>query len=162
MVYRTPDDKFVATVKAKVQEISTAADNLSADDEERMAKIVFAVMGLLIPFFAHDHNNDNAHVISKEVWLAAQTFAEETLQFAKTPTIAISEFDQQWKTYEEVLKKTLQAFAMQMVTLMRHAAQVRRPFFGRTVGIVRMWQALCESSKLSGEEKASARKNLAK
>ncbi|KAJ2919520.1 hypothetical protein MD484_g912, partial [Candolleomyces efflorescens] len=138
-----PDDKLVTAVKEKVQAIKTAADALAPEDCEKMGKVVFAVMAIYIPFLAHAKNAEDAHIVSKEVWDAAKTFADQTEAFAqKSSSIAADVFDGQWKEYETVLKKKIGAFAMQMVTLMRLASQARRPFFGRTVGIVRMWQAI--------------------
>jgi hypothetical protein len=126
-----------------------------------MGKIVYALMAIYIPFLAHDNNGEDAHIVSKEVWDAAKTFAERTEKFAqKSSIVTVDQFDDQWKEYETILKQQIGAFAMQMVTLMRLASQARRPFFGRTVGIVRMWQAICESVTLAKEEQLSSRKKL--
>ncbi|KAJ2936173.1 hypothetical protein H1R20_g921, partial [Candolleomyces eurysporus] len=156
-------EKLVTAVKSKVQVIHDAASLLAPDDHERMGKIVYAIMGIFIPFLAHDDDGENAHIVSKEVWAAAKVFAEETEKFAqKSSTMSSDIFEQKWNTYYEILKGDVGEFAMQMLTLMRQAAQVRRPFFGRTVGIVRMWQALSGSSKLRGEKQRSVRMKVQK
>ncbi|KAJ2920918.1 hypothetical protein H1R20_g16174, partial [Candolleomyces eurysporus] len=150
-------EKLVTAVKEKVQEILAATSGLTLNDYERMGKIVHAVMAIFIPFLAHEQDLENAHIVSKEVWEAAKTFAEETKEFAQDSSIESKDFDKQWATYEKILLGEVGAFAMQMVSLMRQAALVRRPFFGRTVGIVRMWQALSDSTKLRDEKLRSAR-----
>ncbi|RXW22403.1 hypothetical protein EST38_g3465 [Candolleomyces aberdarensis] len=154
-------EKLVTDVKNKVQAIQTAASSIAPDEHERMGKVVHAVMAIYIPFLARDNDLENAHIISKKVWDAAKAFAEETEQFAqKAPSMTIETFNEKWETYKKILLGEVGVFAMQIISLMRHAAQVRRPFFGRTVGIVRMWQALTESDKFAKEERASARKTL--
>lgn len=125
-----------------------------------MGRAVSAVMALYIPFLAHENKPDNAHFVSKELWSAAKTFAQATVEFLSGGTVSIEDFDLRWKEFKNVLMKEADAFTLQMMTLMRHAAKVRRPFFGRTVGVIRMWQALAQCSKLREEKTISRRRDI--
>ncbi|KAF5336142.1 hypothetical protein D9611_006193 [Ephemerocybe angulata] len=157
---RGPNDKFVSTVRDHVQTAQTDAQNFEADDFDRMGKVVFAIMAIYIPFLAHDDDKDNAHVISTKLWKAVQVFAEFLVEFVKNKAVTIDTFNEKWAVYEKVLLDEVDAFALQMVTLMRLASKVRRPFFGRTVGVIKMWQALTSSKELQAEKAATRRATL--
>jgi len=128
-----------------------------------MGRVVFGLLGIYIPFLAYDENNDDAHILSEEVWIAVKKFCDETLEFAtKGSTVSLDDYLKQYNAYEAVLRKELNEFAMQLISLMRLAARIRRPFFGRTVGIIKMWEILTSCEGVKKATGANARRGLIK
>jgi hypothetical protein len=63
-----------------------------------------------------------------------------------------------------LLSKTLDLgdWIPQILSLMRLSAQVRRPFYGRSVALVKMWYTMNMNAAMKDENGLSARKALAK
>ena len=111
-----------------------------------MGRIISALMAIYIPFIGHEPNAPAAHINSRNVWLAAQTFASETEQYSSSNSnLTLDQFEEKWITYRHVLMMQLGSeYIIQIDTLMKLAARVRWQYIGRTLSVVRMWQVLAE------------------
>jgi len=128
-----------------------------------MGRVVWGLLGIYIPFVAFDHNNDDTHILSEEVWIAVKTFSSQTLDFTTIARgVSLEVYLTQFEAYETVLLKVLEEFTIEMVTLMRLASGIRKPFFGRTVAIIMMWEVLTTCDRVKKETGARARRDLIK
>ncbi|KAJ2919576.1 hypothetical protein MD484_g843, partial [Candolleomyces efflorescens] len=131
-------DKFVSNVKATVRSIRSKANKLSNEKHDRMGRIVFALMAIYIPFVCHQPNTPTAHINSRNVWSAADTFAVQTEQFASpNSNLTLEKHEENWAIYRHVLMTQFGSeYIIQIDTLMNLAAQVRWQYIGRTLSVV--------------------------
>ncbi|KAJ2923079.1 hypothetical protein H1R20_g14015, partial [Candolleomyces eurysporus] len=133
-----PTDDFVSDTKKNVENIRSRAISLRNDEHDRMGRIISALMAIYIPFIGHEPNTPTAHINSRNVWLAAQTFALETEQYSSSNSnLTVDQFEEKWITYRHVLMMQLGSeYIIQIDTLMRLAARVRWHYIGRTLSVV--------------------------
>ncbi|KAJ2927992.1 hypothetical protein H1R20_g9113, partial [Candolleomyces eurysporus] len=128
----------VASHELQDRDISGGAISLRNDEHDRMGRIISALMAIYIPFIGHEPNTPTAHINSRNVWSAAQTFALETEQYSSSNSdVTVDQFEEKWITYRHVLMMQLGSeYIIQIDTLMRLAARVRWHYIGRTLSVV--------------------------
>ena len=115
------------------------------------------MMGLYIPFAAFSHDDENAHIVSKVVWVAVAKFASQTVSLAEGSTPVNKAH---WEEYSEVLKNNTLGFQVRLEELMQEADGLQRPFHSQAVALIQRWEALADHEGVKGETRASALKEL--
>ncbi|KAH6916163.1 hypothetical protein BKA70DRAFT_1395809 [Coprinopsis sp. MPI-PUGE-AT-0042] len=178
-ILREESDKtdYVKEVKAAVTSLSTEVKSMAEKldyPEEQAGKVVAGVMLLHVPFVVSQLADNNAktqeHIRSVKIWDAAKKFAEYLLGFLKETSDKKNdlsadkktELDVKYDGFEKLLLgiSDLGGWIPAILSMMRLAAQVRRPFYGRSVALVKMWFTMNKNVEMKNENGADERTAL--
>ncbi|EAU90342.1 hypothetical protein CC1G_09024 [Coprinopsis cinerea okayama7 len=143
------DEKYVTFVKESIADFSAKVTSLPESCTEAViGKVVSGVMLLSVPFLVAQMDNVNAktdaHVKSSKIWKAAKDFAEYLKESLDSSKLDEDPLKEKWEAFKKLLLDIVAPgpLTAQLLTLMRLVAQVRRPFYGRSVALVKMWHAI--------------------
>lgn len=97
------------------------------------------------------------HLTAANIWVEMKSFLEALDQHLRHGKYSIPQLKEKYRVLEELLSRPLSS---ELLDLMRLAGRVRRPFHGRAVRIVHMWQYLTANSDMRADRDIARRSEL--